>query len=118
MGDIPRLYRQPLPLMTDLYELTMACGYWKLGISGHEAAFTIIYRSNPFHGGYAIACGLHDIIAFLQDLRFDEADVDYLATLNGNDGRPLFAGGFLAHLRDVRFDCDLDAVPEGTVVFP
>ena len=105
-------------LLTDLYQLTMACGYWKSGKSEQESAFHLFFRKHPFQGGFTIACGLADVVEFLQRLRFVEQDVDYLAALNGRDGQPLFEGRFLDYLKHFEFKCDVDAVPEGTVVFP
>src|SRR5688572_29036188 len=112
------LYGQSLSLLTDLYQLTMAYGYWKLGRGEQEAVFHLTFRKHPFAGGFTVACGLHAAIDYLRALRFDESDLAYLATLKGNDGRPLFEGGFLDYLRDMRFTCDVDAIPEGTAVFP
>ncbi len=118
MDTVHQLYGQSLALLTDLYQLTMAYGYWKLGMAEREAVFCLQFRKNPFQGGYSIACGLHSAIAYLQQLRFDATDVDYLAGLHGNDGKPLFEGGFLEYLRTLEFRCDVDAIPEGTAVFP
>src|SRR5215213_2257806 len=112
------LYGQSLSLLTDLYQLTMAYGYWKLGRGEQEAVFHLTFRKHPFAGGFTVACGLHAVIDYLRALRFDESDVGYLATLRGNDGRPLFEQGFLDYLRGMRFTCDVHAIPEGTVVFP
>ena len=112
------LYGQSLALLTDLYQLTMAYGYWKLGRHQQQAVFHLTFRRQPFGGGYSIACGLAPAMEFLQQLRFDPSDLEYLATLNGNDGAPLFERGFLDYLATLEFSCDLDAVPEGTVVFP
>lgn len=111
-------YRPSLALLTDLYQLTMAYAYWRAAVHEHEAVFHLYYRRNPFSGGYAIACGLAPAVEFLEDLRFSAEDVDYLARLEGNDRRPLFEPAFLEHLAELRFACDVDAVPEGTVVFP
>jgi nicotinate phosphoribosyltransferase len=105
-------------LWTDLYELTMAYGYWKSGTAEKEAAFNLLFRKHPFRGGFTIACGLEDLIRRLLEFRFEEEDLRYLATLKGADDRPLFAGEFLEVLRGMRFACDVDAVPEGTIVFP
>jgi nicotinate phosphoribosyltransferase len=118
MGTLTYIYRHSLALLTDLYQLTMAYGYWKLGRAEQEAAFHLSFRRNPFHGGFSVACGLHDAIDYLSALRFEAEDLEYLATLQGNDARPLFERGFLDYLRGLRFSCDLDAIPEGTVVFP
>jgi nicotinate phosphoribosyltransferase len=105
-------------LATDLYEVTMACGYWKAGVSGHEAAFHVTFRENPFGGEFSVACGLATAIDFLQAFHFTETEIDYLASQHGNDGKPLFDPGFLDYLRRLRLTCDIDAVPEGTLVFP
>ena len=104
--------------MTDLYELTMAYGYWKSETYQKEAVFHLAFRDAPFQSGYAITAGLSDVISFLSDLKFHEDDLRYLATLKGNDGTPLFDSRFLGYLRDFRFTCDIDAIPEGTVAFP
>src|SRR5262245_27854957 len=117
--DVPsQLYRQSLSLLTDLYRLTMAYGYWKSGAVDTEAVFHAYFRRHPFHGGFSVACGLASIIDFVEHLRFDDSDLAYLAELRGNDGRPLFETAFLDYLRDLRPEVDIDAIPEGTVVFP
>ncbi len=112
------LYRPSLALLTDLYQLTMAYGYWKLGRHTDEAVFHLTFRRAPFGGAYAVAAGLAPIVDIIEHMRFDEDDLAYLATLTGNDGRPLFEQGFLDHLADWDLAIDIDAVPEGTVVFP
>lgn len=117
MSSLSRVYRDSLALLTDLYELTMAYGYWKSGAAEKEACFHLVFRRNPFGGGFAVACGLAPAIEYVESLRFGDDDLDYLAGIEGNDGRPLFEAGFLDHLRALSFRCDLDAVPEGTVVF-
>jgi len=118
MGVLADLYKPSLALLTDLYELTMACGYWKVGIHQREAAFHLVFRENPFQGGFTVACGLATAVEYLQQLHFDEADIAYLADLRGVDGKRIFEPAFLEFLREMRFTCDVDAVPEGTVVFP
>jgi nicotinate phosphoribosyltransferase len=113
-----RLYKPSLALLTDLYQLTMAYGYWKAGIHHREAVFHLYFRLNPFRGGYAVACGLAAVIDYLENLRFGRSDLEYLAELTGSDGKPLFDRGFLETLGTTPLACDVDAVPEGTVVFP
>ena len=105
-------------LLTDLYELTMACGYWKAGIADREAAFHLSFRQAPFDSGYTIACGLAAVIEYLQGFGFKAGDLSYLATVCGQDRKPLFSAEFLEYLGHLRLACDVDAVPEGTVVFP
>lgn len=106
------------PLLTDLYQLTMAYGYWKLNIHEQESTFEIIFRRNPFKGNYAVNCGLGSIIDFLKKWTFQPDDLAYLASLNNQHGEPLFPQAFLDYLGQLRFTCDVDAIPEGTVVFP
>lgn len=96
----------------------MACGYWKAGVSDHEAAFHVTFRHNPFGGQFTVACGLATAIDFLRMFHFTETEIAYLASQRGNDGKPLFDSGFLDYLRDLRLTCDIDAIPEGTLVFP
>ncbi len=107
-----------LALLTDLYQLTMAYGYWKTGNLEKEGIFNLFFRKNPFAGGYTISCGLDQVIELLENFVFDTSDIDYLASLTGNDEKPLFERGFLDYLADIRFSCDVDAVMEGSVVFP
>lgn len=114
----PHVYNQSLALLTDLYQLTMSYGYWKNGLDTKEAVFHLFFRKKPFGGGYTIAAGLEYVIDYLQNFRFDETDLVYLGTLNGADGEPLFSKDFLDYLLNLKFTCDVDAVPEGTVVFP
>jgi nicotinate phosphoribosyltransferase len=112
------LYRPSLALLTDLYQVTMAYSYWKAGVHEREAVFNLFFRSNPFGGGYTVTCGLEHVVDFLKHFRFAKDDLDYLASLRGNDGKPLFDAAFLKYLERVPFTCDVDAIPEGTVVFP
>lgn len=117
MGPIRDIYRHSLALLTDLYELTMAYGYWKLGRADQEAAFHLFFRKPPFGGGCTIACGLEYVADFLDGLRFDDSDVAYLAEQVGNDGKALFEPAFLDYLRGLAFRVEVAGVPEGTVVF-
>jgi nicotinate phosphoribosyltransferase len=112
------LYRNNLTLLTDLYQLTMAYGYWKSGTAEKEAVFSLFFRKHPFQGGFTIAAGLEHVVEFLQKFKFTQEDTDYLSTLKGNDGQPMFEPAFLEYLQNLRFTCEVDAVPEGTVVFP
>lgn len=104
-------------LLTDLYQLTMAYAYWRSGAVRDDAVFHLYFRKAPFRGGYAIAAGLGTAIKYLEELRFGDDDLRYLASLRGSDGAPLFPSEFLQWLSDLTFTCDVDAIPEGTVVF-
>ena len=117
-SDSVSVSARSLALLTDLYELTMAYGYWKSGVTGKEAVFHLCFRAAPFASGFTVACGLEQAIEYLRDFHFDESDLAYLATLKAGEGEPLFEPAFLDYLRQLRLTCDVDAVPEGTVVFP
>ena len=118
MSLLAEVYRLPLALLTDLYQLTMAQAYRRAGKGEVEAVFHLFYRRNPFGGGFAVACGLSRVLELVQGFRYGDEDLAYLALQTGNDGRPLFDSGFLEELGSLRLACDVDAVPEGSVVFP
>lgn len=99
-------------LLCDFYELTMSNGYYLTGKAEEITYFDVFFRSVPDQGGFAIAAGLEQVIEYIQQLRFDEDDLDYLR------GKGLFDEGFLEYLRHFRFNGDLYAIPEGTPVFP
>jgi nicotinate phosphoribosyltransferase len=111
-------FRPSLALLTDLYQLTMAQGYWKKGMAEQEAVFHLYFRKNPFNGGYTVAAGLADAIDLLQHLQFTPEDTAYLGSLRGSKNQPLFEKDFLEYLQQMRFTCSVAAIPEGTVVFP
>ena len=116
MTALHDIYKVPLGLLTDLYQLTMAYGYWRQGSAERPAVFQLSFRKMPFGGGYAIAAGLEPALDYLTHLHFAPEDLAYLATLDGRDGRRLFPNEFLDHLAGFRFTCDVDAIPEGRVV--
>ena len=102
---------QNLTLLTDLYELTMMQGYYKSG-ENESVIFDVFYRSNPSGSGYAIACGLEQVIDYIRNLSFSYDDIDYLRGLG------IFDEDFLEYLAGYHFTGDIYAIPEGTVVFP
>lgn len=106
------------PLLTDFYQLTMASGYWQLGKHENQAVFHLLFRKNPFKDNHALCCGLGSIIDFIKDWHFSEADIKYLASLKNAKQQPLFEPAFLDYLLNMTFACDVDATPEGTIVFP
>lgn len=112
------IYRTSFGLLTDLYQLTMAYGYFKTGMHRQRACFHLFFRRAPFGGSYAIAAGLEDALDYLSALRFEDSDLAYLGGLNDARGASLFDASFLDLLRDFRFEGDVFAMPEGTLVFP
>ncbi len=104
--------RQNLTLLTDLYELTMMQGYFRNKAQNETVIFDAFYRNNPGDGGYAIACGLEQVIQYVQELHFSQEDIAYLRSLH------IFEEDFLAYLADFHFSGDIYAIPEGTVIFP
>ena len=113
-----KLYDTSLSLLTDLYQVTMAYAYWKSETAEKEAVFNLYFRKNPFSGGFTIACGLANVIGYIDNFGFSKKDLRYLGSLTGNDEKPLFEPAFLAYLAKLKLTCSVDAMPEGTVAFP
>ena len=105
-------------LLTDLYQLTMAQGYWETGQGATQACFHAYFRDYPFRGGYAIACGMDQLAELIDGFAFNAEDVEYLASLDAPGGGRLFKPAFLDYLRTFSLRVDVDAVVEGSVVFP
>lgn len=101
-----------LTMLCDFYELTMGNGYFVSGMQDRMTYFDVFFRDVPDGGGFAIAAGLEQIIDYVQNLHFDEEDIDYLR------GRGIFDEAFLDYLRNFQFTGDIWAVPEGTPIFP
>ena len=101
-----------LTMLCDFYELTMANGYEKCGLGDMYVYFDVFYRDNPDGAGYAIAAGLEQIVNYINELHFDDEDIAYLRS------KGIFDEKFLEYLRTFRFEGDMWAVPEGTVIFP
>ena len=101
-----------MTMLCDFYELTMGNGYLKAGFQDRITYFDVYFRSVPDGGGYAIAAGLDQLIDYIEDLHFDEQDIEYLR------GRNMFCEEFLDYLANFHFSGDIYAVPEGTPVFP
>lgn len=112
------LYRPSLALLTDLYQLTMVQGYHRSGKAMDEAVFHLFFRKPPFGGGYTIAAGLAPAIDWIRSLKFDESDLAYLGGLKAPGGGTLFGADFLKWLAAQPITLDVDAIPEGSVVFP
>ncbi len=107
-----RMDKRNLAMLFDFYEMTMANGYFRKGMKDDITYFDIFFRRVPDGGGFAIAAGLEQLIEYIEDLHFDEEDLEYLR------GKNLFEEDFLDYLRNFRFTGDIWAVPEGTPVFP
>lgn len=101
-----------LTMMTDLYQLTMMYGYQKYGMQTNKAVFDMFFRPQMEYSAYAIMAGLEQLVEYIQNLSFDEDDLNYLRSLD------LFDENFIDYLRHFRFTGDIYAMPEGTVVFP
>ena len=100
-----------LTLLTDFYELTMMQGYFKTG-KNPKVVFDAFYRRNPDDGGYAVCCGLEQVIDYVKRLTFTDEDIEYLRSVGH------FTENFLEYLKDFKFTGDVDAFPEGTIMYP
>lgn len=105
------MYERNLTLLTDFYELTMMQGYFE-NKTNETVIFDVFYRNNPSGSGYAICCGLEQMIDYIKKLHFSEEDITYLKSLN------MFQEDFLTYLENFEFTGSIYAIPEGTVVFP
>ncbi|XP_061635709.1 nicotinate phosphoribosyltransferase isoform X2 [Phyllopteryx taeniolatus] len=102
------------PLLTDLYQFTMAYAYWRAGRHQEHSVFELFFRENPFCGCFSLFAGLNDCLLFLRSFCFTDKDVDYLRSVLPTTTDP----AFFQFLRSL--DCSgvtLCSVPEGTVVF-
>ena len=99
-----------LTLHTDLYQINMMQVYFNEGIHNKRAVFEVYFRKNPFNNGYAVFAGLERIVAYLNDLKFSQTDLDYLASLGYN-------GAFLEYLRDFKMQLTVRSAKEGDLVF-
>ncbi len=98
-------------LLTDLYQITMAAAYFEHGMS-EPATFSLFMRNLPQNRSFFLAAGLEEALDYLENLRFGPEAIDYLR------GTGNFKEAFLEHLADFRFDGNVVAVREGTVLFP
>ncbi|MGP1585298.1 MAG: nicotinate phosphoribosyltransferase [Schwartzia sp. (in: firmicutes)] len=101
-----------ISMVMDLYELTMANGYFLQHPTRPKVAFDVFFRKNPEGGGFSIFAGLEQILAYLESMHFEAEDIAYLRNLG------LFDEGFLDYLAHFRFTGDVYAFPEGTVMYP
>src|SRR5713101_9154674 len=99
-----------IPLLTDLYELTMAASYFQMGFN-ERACFTLSVRRMPPHRGFLVAAGLERLLEALEQFQFRQSALDSLAALK------LFSPEFLQFLGNLRFTGEVDAAPEGTIFF-
>ncbi|XP_067625040.1 nicotinate phosphoribosyltransferase isoform X3 [Eurosta solidaginis] len=103
------------PLLTDLYQITMAYAYWKSGKIDDQSVFDLFFRTNPFHGEFTIFAGLEECLKFLDSFHYSESDIDYLRqTLPEGVENEFF--DYLSRL--TAKDVTLYAIDEGTVAFP
>lgn len=105
-------------LLTDLYQLTMGYGYWKQGTAEQRAVFHLFYRKAPFGQKAVIAAGVETAIDYLAEIKLTREECDYLISLTGADGKPLFDPEYVRYLTNMEWQLNVKAVDEGTVVFP
>ena len=104
--------KRNLTMLCDFYELTMSNGYFKCGFKDKIVYFDVFYRENPDNGGFAVVAGLEQVVEYINDLCFDDDDIEYLRSKNCFDEQ------FLEYLKTFKFTGDIWAIPEGTIVFP
>lgn len=104
--------KRNVSMLMDLYELTMANGYFSGQCENTCAVFDVFYRRNPDHSGYAVFAGLEQIIEYVENLHFAAEDIEYFRSLH------LFSEEFLKYLHTFSFKGDIYAFPEGTIMYP
>ena len=101
-----------ITMLTDFYQLTMMNGYDFNQKSDEIMVFDMFYRKNPNNGGYTIVCGINEVIDYVENLKFTKEDIDYLRKQN------IFNESFLKYLEDFKFEGEIYAVEEGSIMFP
>ncbi|XP_014474539.1 PREDICTED: nicotinate phosphoribosyltransferase isoform X2 [Dinoponera quadriceps] len=102
------------PLLTDLYQITMAYAYWKSGKVNDHAVFELFFRKNPFQGEFTIFAGLEECIKFLKKFHYSCSDIKYLKST-----MPMVDQSFFDYLQSLTAkNVTLHAIEEGSVVFP
>lgn len=99
------------PLFTDLYQLTMAQGFFLAGKADERAVFDVFFRTNPFDGGYCVFAGLGEVLPLIEAMRFGDDERAWLREQG-------FRDAFVDWLADFRFTGDIWSVREGEIVFP
>ncbi len=117
-SHLQTFYRDSFGLLTDLYQLTMAYGYWQQRLHHRPAVFHLFYRRPPFEAEPITVAGLELVVDFLRNFRFEVSDIQYLGGLRDRSGKPLFPEAFLHYLQRLRFSGSLYALPEGRIAFP
>lgn len=118
VSTLPVFPKTSLALTVDLYELTMAQGYFQSGMANRSSVFHMFYRSPPFKGRYVVIAGIEPFADWLEALSFTNEDIKFLASVPGKGGKPLFTAPFLEFLSQWKFRGSIEAVPEGTIIFP
>ncbi|HHV29454.1 nicotinate phosphoribosyltransferase [Acetivibrio mesophilus] len=103
---------EKLSMLTDFYEITMSNGYFENGLKDKIAYFDMFFRKVPENGGFAIMAGLAQVIEYINNLKFEDDDIEFLRS------KGIFSEDFLKYLKEFEFSCDIWAIPEGTPIFP
>ena len=109
---ITQFEKRNISMMMDLYEITMANGYFLQNNANKLVSFDVFYRKNPDKGGFAIFAGLEQVIEYIENLHFNKEDIDYFRSMN------LFSEAFLDYLSNFKFKGDIYAFKEGTIIYP
>ncbi|MDO4437025.1 MAG: nicotinate phosphoribosyltransferase [Coriobacteriaceae bacterium] len=110
-------YPTDVSMNTDLYELTMAQGLWESGRLEEQGCFTVFFREAPFGSAFAVMCGTAELGEFVENFRYTDEDIEYLAELDAPGGGRLFKPAFLEFLSSFKPRVDIDAIAEGELVF-
>lgn len=101
-----------LTLLCDFYEFAMCNGFFEAGFQDKTVYFDMFFREVPDNASYAIVAGLEQVVEYLENLKFDDEDIELLRA------KGIFDERYLEYLKNFEFKCDVWALPEGTVAFP
>ena len=118
MGYLADTYKKISALDADAYQFTMPQAFFDQDKHETESAFYMFWRKPAHDGGYTVAAGLEGVIDFIENFKIDDEDLAYLKSKKDAKGNQLYSDEFLDYLQNMEFSCTVDAVPEGSVVFP
>lgn len=111
MRDID-LDKNNYTLLADFYEFTMSNGFLETGMQDKIVCFDMFFRSVPDNASYAILAGIEQMVEYIENLKFTEEDINFLKA------KGIFDERYFDYLRNFKFECDVWAIPEGTIIFP
>ena len=112
------LLQSGTPFYCDLYHLTMAQAWFNDNKHNQIKTSEAFFRRCPFGGSYLVSAGLQEFVEWIDNWHISQKDIDYLKTIKNADGTKMFNEKFLDYINGQRLKLNINAVPEGEIVFP